>query len=604
MREPVRILHVDDDPLFLEVLSNALASDDDRYIVETASSATDGLDYLAETDTDCIVSEYGIAGMNGLEFLKTVRRDRPDLPFILCTATGSEAVASEAISAGVTDYLRKQSVTEQPERLTRHVRTAVTQRSTDRIDHGERLLIERGLDALEDLVYIIEPDGTLLLWNERVSELIDSPDDRIGDVNVATCFPDDQRDRISDAIEEVLSTGEATVEADVLGQDGERIPHEFTGRQLTDSAGNLHGLVGIGRDLTDQKQREQTLERQTEQLAEMTARLDRQYCYLFEQAPVMAVITRSRNGIPVIEDCNRLFAETVGYEKETIIGRELAEFYSPKSTAALLADSGYEKALVGDFTREDRELVTAEGEIVETLLRAVPREHEPDEIGTLALYIDISERERLRREKERLADFTDIVAHDVRNPLTVAQGHLELAREECDSDHLETVAQAQARINTLLTDLLTLARSGQPIAETEAVDLAAAVETCWENVETSAGTVAIETSRTICADRSRLFQLLENLIRNAVDHAGDRVAVTVGALDDGTGFYVADDGPGIPVDDRERVFGHGYSTGDEGTGLGLAIVEEIAEAHGWTVQVTDSVAGGARFEITDVIMEG
>ena len=62
------------------------------------------------------------------------------------------------------------------------------------------------------------------------------------------------------------------------------------------------------------------------------------------------------------------------------------------------------------------------------------------------------------------------------------------------------------------------------------------------------------------------------------------------------GFAVADDGPGIPADDRDRVFESGYTTGD-GTGLGLAIVKTIAEAHGWTVSVTESDAGGARFVV-------
>ena len=96
----------------------------------------------------------------------------------------------------------------------------------------------------------------------------------------------------------------------------------------------------------------------------------------------------------------------------------------------------------------------------------------------------------------------------------------------------------------------------------------------------------------------RLEQLLENLFRNAVDHAGEDVTVTVGDLDDE--FYVADDGPGISDDERDRVFEDGYSTVEEGAGLGLAIVAGIAEAHGWSVTVTESEDGGARFEVTGV----
>jgi signal transduction histidine kinase len=95
-----------------------------------------------------------------------------------------------------------------------------------------------------------------------------------------------------------------------------------------------------------------------------------------------------------------------------------------------------------------------------------------------------------------------------------------------------------------------------------------------------------------------LRELLGNLFRNSVTHGGDDtgVSVTVGTLAEAEGFYVADDGPGIPPEERDSVFEHGYTTSDAGSGLGLTIVDRIASAHGWTVTVTDSAAGGARFE--------
>ena len=71
-------------------------------------------------------------------------------------------------------------------------------------------------------------------------------------------------------------------------------------------------------------------------------------------------------------------------------------------------------------------------------------------------------------------------------------------------------------------------------------------------------------------------------------------------LDDGEGFYVADDGPGIPEHKRDEIFEAGYTTGEEGTGLGLAIVRSIVEAHGWEISAAESGGGGARFEIRGV----
>jgi len=93
-------------------------------------------------------------------------------------------------------------------------------------------------------------------------------------------------------------------------------------------------------------------------------------------------------------------------------------------------------------------------------------------------------------------------------------------------------------------------------------------------------------------------QLLENLLRNAVEHGGDTVTITVGGLNDG--FYFEDDGPGIPENERNNVFETGYSTAKGGTGFGLSIVKQIATAHGWEICVTEGSEGGARFEIRGV----
>jgi signal transduction histidine kinase len=105
------------------------------------------------------------------------------------------------------------------------------------------------------------------------------------------------------------------------------------------------------------------------------------------------------------------------------------------------------------------------------------------------------------------------------------------------------------------------------------------------------------------ADGDRLQQLFENLFRNAIEHCPERVRVGVGTLTDRDGFYVQDDGPGIPADERSAVFESGYTTNEHGTGFGLAIVDDVVAAHGWEIQVTESSAGGARFEITDVEVE-
>ncbi|MFB6281831.1 MAG: ATP-binding protein [Haloferacaceae archaeon] len=209
---------------------------------------------------------------------------------------------------------------------------------------------------------------------------------------------------------------------------------------------------------------------------------------------------------------------------------------------------------------------------------------------------------RLEEQNAQLERFASIVAHDLQNPLNVAQLRAELASEECDSEHLDHVMRAHDRMEALIDDLLRLALEGEQLGELETVDPAALVEACWDDVETRDATLRATVERSIRADPDRLRQLFENLVSNAVEHGGGTVTVTVGPLEDG--FYVEDDGRGIPADERDEVFGAGYSTADRGTGFGLNIVEQVADAHGWEVRVTEGADGGARFEITGVEFAG
>jgi signal transduction histidine kinase len=210
---------------------------------------------------------------------------------------------------------------------------------------------------------------------------------------------------------------------------------------------------------------------------------------------------------------------------------------------------------------------------------------------------------RLERERDRLEEFAGVVSHDLRNPLNTAYGYLGLLREDEDveSEHLSSLEVALDRMNELIDDLLTLARQGAVVEDAAPLRLADVVTDAWTTAETADASLDLEEgSGRVVADRGRLRQLLENLFRNAVEHGSEAVTVTVGRLDDRSGFYVADDGPGIPADERERVLETGYTTSEAGTGFGLGIVEQVVDAHGWTLHVGESETGGARFEVSGV----
>ena len=220
---------------------------------------------------------------------------------------------------------------------------------------------------------------------------------------------------------------------------------------------------------------------------------------------------------------------------------------------------------------------------------------------------DRKQRERqLEEQNERLEEFADVVSHDLRNPLSTAEGWVAAVTDALDGEEpdvdtaqmgLEHIAHSHDRMDELIEVLLTMARQGQTVADPEPVSLETCATKAWATAETGEMTLRVDTDRTVPADPARLRQAFENLFRNANDHSE---AATVVVTTTPEGFAVEDDGIGIDPDDREDLFAFGYSTNEEGTGIGLAVVKRIIEAHGWRITVGESDDGGACFEVTGV----
>jgi len=237
-----------------------------------------------------------------------------------------------------------------------------------------------------------------------------------------------------------------------------------------------------------------------------------------------------------------------------------------------------------------------------------------DADGVAAAFRDRSDHVAYERElehrRERLEEVVSAVSHDLRNPLNVISGRLVLARETGDEEHFEALDRSTERMERLIDSLVELARKGEPVEHTEQVTLADVAEDAWSAVGIDGGTLSLETDRTLTAEYARLRTVLLELFENAVVHGrttddgGDRngdgagVTVTVGDLPDG--FYVVDDGPGIPEGSRKRFVEFGESTAHDRLGVGLAVVRRLVEAHGWSMELTDGAAGGVRIEVRGV----
>ncbi len=484
-------------------------------------------------------------GLDGLAVLERVRETHPEIPFILFTGKGSEEIASEAITAGVTDYLQKAGGTEQYSVLANRIQNAVGGYRAERY-------MNRGLEAIEtaqDGISILNEDGYIEYANTACAEILGYTREELIGLHWETFYHDDDIDAVYDVllpeardgrwhgtttfvrkngseldIEHTLSytedgslictlspqatvdAGESKLSAKEQAMDEAPIgilltdPHqednpiiyandEFTdltgygkreiiGRNcrflqgeatedepvqtlrtaidsresatvelrnyrkdgtefwnrvrvapLFDDDGELDLFVGFQDDVTDRKQYEQ-------QLQSHSARLEA----LFEHSPDMFAV-HDIDG--VIRDVNQRLCDELGYTESELLGRKVWDI---DPTADPERASSFWKKLPpntphrfeGQLERKDGSAFPIEVHLIRLNLEGKDR--------FVAMDRDISDQKRRERElvqqNERLDRFTSVVSHDLRNPLQVAEGRLELLREDCDSDHIDDIDHA------------------------------------------------------------------------------------------------------------------------------------------------------------------
>lgn len=740
----MHLLCVDDDTEFLDLTTTVLQRKLPAATIHTATHVTDAERLIEMEPITCVVSDYEMPDQNGLEFLHTVRETHPDLPFILFTGRGSEEIASEAISAGVTDYLQKRGP-EQYDRLATRIRHAVSEYQTERklrervkeltaiqtisdlltnsdnqlaeqlqhavtylpqslqfpehavaslsIDDAEftspeydsplhQLTVHDVTTAGTEIVLttgyttdaVTETDSDVFLPEERellttILQLVRGSLDRqhvledlqqadrrltlilenttavmyLKDTDCRYVFVNAEYERlfgvdtadlvgkydtdihppdVAASVEandrRVLETGEPIEVEEQITVDGDERTYLSLKVPARDEAGKIEGVFGVSTEITERKERERQLEA-----------LNREISRLLSAETAEEVAER---GVAAARDILDLQANAIHlYDAETdelvpvahtdavpeLIG-ELPTFRDGDSIAWRVFEDGTATAI--EDVQADADVYNPESPIRSELHLPLgeygilvagsptPSDFDAQDVTVGELFAAhlstalsqvnteqaLRDREaELEEKNERLEQFASTVSHDLRNPLSVAAGNLELYREDGDESRLETIETALTRSQELITDLTALARHGTPAETHEPVAVHEVACDAWTLINTRSATLSTEPC-TVSGDESQLTGLFENLFRNAVGHGGPDVTVRVGPLDDG--FYVEDTGDGIPPDERETVFDHGYTTDYNGSGIGLTIVSRIAQSHEWDVTLTESTEGGARFE--------
>jgi PAS domain S-box-containing protein len=554
--------------------------------VTSVTEPSAALDRLDGGEFDCVVSDYDMPGTDGLELFETIHSEHHRLPFVLYTGKGSEEIASQALNAGVTGYFQKGGP-EQLRRLANRVDQAVDEHRTREIADRYSTVI----DALGYPVYVVDETGVFRFVNDPFAALTGYDREEIVGSKPGLIKDDDAVEEAEDRLGRVLSSSGPDVErfsVDIVPREGEPIPCRDHMAALPYEGECFEGSVGILRDVSDERERREELETKTRAL---------------DEAPVGITITDPDLPDNPMIYVNDRFVEMTGYDRDDAVGVN-CRFLQGENTDPEPVDRLREAIDAEEPASVELLNYRKDGTPFWNRVSVAPIR---DDGGSVSEWVGFQEditafKEReaaLERQNERLDAFAGIVSHDLRNPLNVAQGHVDLAREVADdAAHLDAAADALDRIETIVEHTLTLAREGESVGDPEPVAIAEVAADSWGSVDTGSASLSVESEGSVMADPDRLRNLFENLVRNSVEHVGDGVRIRVGDVSDG--FFVEDDGPGIPESVRDALFEPGESGVSGNTGFGLAIVQEIATAHGWTVEAVDAADGGARFEVRGV----
>lgn len=239
---------------------------------------------------------------------------------------------------------------------------------------------------------------------------------------------------------------------------------------------------------------------------------------------------------------------------------------------------------------EETSCFTVESEFVPAEVVGSPVRHE-GEPRVLVVVHDLRHREEfgVREELERVQAVTREFVEDARASLSRVREAVE------SSEATDTVASSIARVDRLLDALDSVVGDGSNRAH-EQVTLSHAVNDARMRVGTDSASIEVVDDVAFPAHRESVLRVLGNILENSVVHADDGVNVEVGVVGPANGFYVQDDGPGIPQSERGRLFSRDAASAD-GEQFGLLVVERLVAAHGWDIRVEESPSGGARFVV-------
>ncbi|MCW4033754.1 MAG: PAS domain S-box protein [Candidatus Bathyarchaeota archaeon] len=394
-----RILCVDDEQDFLGGTKTILELEQ-SFHVDTVLSVKEALQKMASEVFDVIVSDYLMPGKNGLEFLKTLRENGNQIPFILFTGKGREEVAVKALNLGADRYFNKFG---NPEtvygELVYGIHQAVAQRRAEKRiwDREERL---RAIIASSpDSMIVINLQGNVTDCNLETLKLLEfSKKDIIGK-HYLTLVAQEHHQQLHEVTKELFKNGfVSNIECSLVKKNGSKIPVEYSANLLRDAYGNIAGGVSLARDITEHKKAEEALKNSEEKFRNLA-----------DQSPNIIFINIDRNILYV----NKKYEEVLGYTLDELSSDKLdiTNIMAPEDVASI--KSHFSKHRNGEEAPPlECSLITKKGKKIDVILTTkLIKYHEQDAvIGTIH---DITKEKKVKKQLREQQELLELVTENV-----------------------------------------------------------------------------------------------------------------------------------------------------------------------------------------------
>lgn len=377
MSNSIRVLHVDDQPSFGDLVAEFLERERDRIEVLTETHPKDAFERLSEDPSriDCLVSDHDMPGQTGIELLEDVRSEYPDLPFILYTGKGSEEIASEAISAGVTDYLQKGSDASQYAVLANRIENAVSQYRTKQ--EAEQTRKRLSLFFEQSPLGVIEWDEQFNCkrLNEKATEILGYTENEFKNKSWRVVVPESDSEPVETVVSQLLEAqgGYHSINENIR-KDGKQITCEWHNRIVTDDDGSVVAIFSQFQEITERREQKRELEEKNALLST-----------LFEGLPVGVLVEdESRNVLAANQQLFELFdfpgepTDIHGEDCEKLAKQVSDSFAEPEEFIGQI-----EQAIEKRSPYTDREFKLEDGRLFKQSYRPVAL---PDGSGHLWLY--------------------------------------------------------------------------------------------------------------------------------------------------------------------------------------------------------------------------